>query len=204
MPGTAIPASVRACVRACVRECACVRACGCVAVGGTKGGSSGTFRGIWTEPLGVQEASLKRNDALLVPVHFPPTHSRCLGAHRLLSEGHSFRCHPKVGCSRVPGTAPQAVLVPGWPPSISGEARSILGPIYQPLPGIIPDAVTGLFLTCLRAGEGNSLRRESWWPGRLSGCLSPLPLLPSPAMLFTCKGRSSVIHQGHQGSDTGS
>ena len=25
--------------------------------------------GTWTEPLGVQEASLKRNDALLVPVH---------------------------------------------------------------------------------------------------------------------------------------
>lgn len=99
---------------------------------------------------------------------------------------------------------PQAVLVPGWPPSISGEARSILGPIYQPLPGIIPAAVTGLFLTCLRAGEGNSLGRESWWPGRLSGRLSPLPVLPSPAMLFTCKGRSSVIHQGHQGSDTGS
>lgn len=105
----------------CVRACAWGRACMSVAVGGTKDGSSGTFRGIWTEPLGVQEASLKRNDALLVPVHFPPTHSRCLGAHRLLSEGHSFRSHPKVGCSRVPGTAPQAVLVPGWPPSSPGK-----------------------------------------------------------------------------------
>ena len=43
--------------------------CVCVWRWGTKGGSSGTFRGTWMEPLGVQEASLKRNDALLVPVH---------------------------------------------------------------------------------------------------------------------------------------
>ena len=45
-------------------------------VGGVaEGGHSGTFQGTWMEPLGVQEASLKRNDALLVPVHLNGSHS---------------------------------------------------------------------------------------------------------------------------------
>ena len=45
-------------------------------VGGVaEGGHSGTFQGTWMEPLGVQEASLKRNDALLVPVHLKGSQS---------------------------------------------------------------------------------------------------------------------------------